>query len=101
MVVAQGNDASEHQQTANRSIEYELDCRIDPAFTSPASDQEICRNQHQFPENIEEEEGGGKKNAGDTTLQKQHKGHIILDLQVYTESSRSAYNCKQRSESNK
>src|SRR2546423_7810895 len=78
--ISQGDDARQHQQTAKRGIEHKLEGRVDTPLASPTANQEIGRNQHHFPENIEEEEIGGEEDADDATFEQQHKGHIVLDL---------------------
>ena len=78
--IPQGDDACQHQQAAQRGIEHELEGRVNTSLSAPTADQEIGRNQHHFPENIEEEEVGGEEDADDAAFKQQHEGHVVLDL---------------------
>src|SRR5215472_8971568 len=95
VIVAQRNYSCQHQQAAYRGIEHKLDCCIDAAFTAPASYQQISRDQHQFPENVEQEEIGSQEDAYDTALQQQHESHVILSLLLDTERRSNAHHCQQ------
>ena len=100
VIVAQRDDAGQHQEATYRSIQHELECRVNTAVAAPAADQEIGRYQHHFPENIEEEEVCRQEDANDATLQQQHEGHIVLDLLLDAERSSDTHECKEGGERN-
>jgi hypothetical protein len=51
----QSDDRHEHQQTSDRRIDEEFDCRVDSALAAPDPDQEEHRNQRGFEEEIEQQ----------------------------------------------
>jgi hypothetical protein len=55
-VIIERNDADEHQETANRRVEEELDRRVDAFLAAPDADQEIHRHERRLKEEIEEEQ---------------------------------------------
>jgi hypothetical protein len=60
----------QHEQAAGHGEEEELHRRVDPPLPSPDADDEVHRHQHDFPEDIEEEEIVGEKGSQDTGCQK-------------------------------
>jgi hypothetical protein len=47
---------AEHQQAANKRVEEELDRRVRPPRAPPVADEEVHRDQDQFPEHVEQHE---------------------------------------------
>ena len=52
----QHQDRHQEQDAAGKGIQEEFDRGIDPVRSSPDSDQQIHRNQHRLPEDVEENE---------------------------------------------
>src|SRR5579885_3311196 len=96
--VAEGNDASQHQEAAHRGVEDELESGIDASLSAPRTDQQVGRNEHQFPENVEQEEIGGEENAENAAFQQQHEGHVVLDLLLDAERGRDTHSRQQAGE---
>ena len=48
-------DGHQHEQRADKGVDEELDRRIQPALPAPDPDDEIHRDQHDLPEDIEHE----------------------------------------------
>ena len=46
----------EHQHGAGHGVEEELDGGVDAAFVAPDADEEVHRDEADFPEGVEEEE---------------------------------------------
>ena len=58
-------DRDQQEQTAQLREDEELHRGIGPTLVSPDGDQEIHRNQHQLPQEIEQEEIQRNKDAQD------------------------------------
>src|SRR2546428_6420636 len=82
MIVANRDNACQHEQATNGCIQHKLEGCIDTTLATPTANQEIGRYQHHFPENVEQEEVGGEKDADDAALQEKHEGHVVFDLLV-------------------
>ncbi len=64
-------DGDQHQQAPRHGEEEKLDGRIDLSFAAPDADQQIHRDEHDLPEDVEEEEVMGEKRAEDAGGQQQ------------------------------
>jgi hypothetical protein len=67
----QRDDRNEHEYRSDHRVEDELDRRINPPLSSPYSDEEVHRNQHDFPKHIEEEEIERGENAEHAGLEQE------------------------------
>ncbi len=76
-------DGDQHQQAAGHGVEEELDRRVDPPLAAPDADQEVHRDQHDLPEDVEEEEVVGDQGAEHAGGEQQHGGAeerpVLLD----------------------
>ena len=72
----------QHQHTAEQRVEKELDGRILFARSAPNADQEIHRQQHHFPEHVEQEEIQRDENAQHARHEQQEKNAVALHLLV-------------------
>ena len=72
-------DAQQHQHRAGQSVEKELDRRVKLPRSAPDADDEVHRHQHQFPEDVEQEEIERKKHADHARLQQQEHGVVFAD----------------------
>ena len=61
--VVHHQDGDEHEQRAEEGVNEELDGGIHPARTTPCPDEEIHRDEHDFPEHIEQEHVERDKHA--------------------------------------
>ena len=68
----------QHQRTAEHRIQEKFDRSIFPPRPTPDANQEIHRQQHQFPEDEEQEEVHGAENARHGRIQQQEQGEITL-----------------------
>ena len=46
----------QHQDAAERRVEHELDRRVDAPLAAPDADEQEHRDQHRFPEDVEQEQ---------------------------------------------
>ncbi len=76
----EGHDRQEHQDASHHREEEELDGRIDPVRAAPYPDEEVHGDQHQFPEDVEENEIQGAQGADHRRFQKEEGDVIFLDL---------------------
>ncbi len=49
-------DRHEHEERAEEGVDEELDGRVEPVLPAPDPDDEVHRDQHHFPEHVENEE---------------------------------------------
>jgi hypothetical protein len=52
----QGDDADQHEQAAGQGVDEELDRRVHPPLAAEGADQEVGRDQHGLPEDVEQEQ---------------------------------------------
>jgi hypothetical protein len=72
-------DAQQHQHRTGQRIEEELDGRVQLSRAAPDADDEVHGHQHQFPEDVEQEEIEGNKHPDHARLQQQEHGVVSLD----------------------
>ena len=72
-------DAQQHQHRSGQRIEEELDGRVQLSRAAPDADDEVHRHQHQFPEDVEQEEIERNEHADHARLQQQEHGVVFLD----------------------
>ena len=61
----QRHDRDQHQQAADLREQEELDGRVDAALVPPDPDEEVHRDEHQLPEEVEQEEIEREEHADD------------------------------------
>ena len=81
--VEQIKNADQHQEGTDHGVQYELDCGIDPSLASPYPDQEIHRDQHDFPENVKEHQVERAKHSDHSRLERKKTDHERFDLLRY------------------
>src|SRR6185369_2725836 len=79
----QSNDSNKHQEGADHSIDEEFDRCVDPVLPTPDADDEVHRDQHDFPEDVEEKEIERDECAEHADFQQKEAGHVTLYLLVY------------------
>ena len=67
----------QHQYGTSQGVQKELDSGIQFPRTAPYTDQEVHRNQHHFPEHVEQEEIFSYKDTHHTGL-KQKQQHVVF-----------------------
>ena len=72
MEKVQRQNRHQHQQPAELGKQEKLDGGVDSAFVSPQRDQEVHRDQHQFPGEVEQEQIDSQEHAGDAGQDPQH-----------------------------
>src|SRR3990170_9092292 len=70
-------DAQQHQHATHQGIKEELDGGVELPWPTPDPDEEIHGDQHDFPEDVEEEEVEGHEDAQHPGLEKEHH-HVKL-----------------------
>ena len=74
-----GEDRDQHQQRSDQRVEDELDRRVDPVRAAPDPDDQVHRDEHELPEDVEEEEVEGEEDADQTDLEDEERDHVFLD----------------------
>ena len=64
---------AEHQQRADHRVDDERDRRAQPPRPAPHADQDVERDQHRLPEDVEEQEILGGEDADDRAGQEEHQ----------------------------
>src|SRR3989441_10413255 len=59
-------------------VEDELDRRVNAVGAAPDADDEVHRDQHRLPEDVEEEEVEADEHAEHPRLEDQHRDHEFL-----------------------
>ncbi len=89
VVVRNPEDRDQHQHAAGHGVEDELHGGVDATLVSPDADEEIHRNQHRVPEEIEEEEIERQEHADHRRFEREHEegklAHSGLDRLPRTE----------------
>src|ERR1700736_4383045 len=72
-------DGDQHREAANDGVDEEFERGVDPAALAPDPDQEVERNQHRLPEDIEEDEVKRQEYAGGRGFQDQEQKDELLE----------------------
>ena len=83
MSPGQADDGDEHQHAAGHRIEDELDGGINPPLVSPDPDEEVHRDEHRIPEDVEEEQIDRDEHAEHGGLEREHEEREQLDVLVH------------------
>src|ERR1700693_5722941 len=83
-LVDEVQDPDQHQQRSNHREQYKLDSGVNLAAVSPDAYQEVHRDQHHFPEHIEQEQIDREQRAEQAGFQHQHEkaelARTLLDI---------------------
>ena len=82
-VKVEREDPDQHHYGAQHRVEEELHGRIRSALASPYRDQEVHRDQNEFPEHVEEHEVECHEDAVGANSQEQDHGEIELGPLAY------------------
>ena len=74
-----GEDRHEHQQRPDERVQDELDRRVDAVRAAPDPDDQVHRDEHDLPEDVEEERVEGEEHAQHPDLEDQERDHVFLD----------------------
>jgi hypothetical protein len=77
-LVVQVDDGGEHQHRAGHRVEEELDGRVDAPLVSPDADQEVHRDERDFPEHVEKEQVERCEDADYSEFQEKQEGVVHL-----------------------
>ncbi len=80
IVEVEPEDGDQHQQRAEHRKEHKLDGGIDATRAAPDPDEEIHRDQHHFPEDVEEEQVEGAEDADHAGREEEHRNEIPLHV---------------------
>src|ERR1700730_13173769 len=72
-------DRDQHREAADDGVDQEFECGVDPTALAPYPDQEVERNQHRLPEDIEEDEVQRQEDAGGGGLQDEEQQDELLE----------------------
>ncbi len=72
-------DGDEHEEAAEHGEEDELHRRVDAAPAAPNADEEVHRDEHGFPEDVEEEQVHRDENTDHARLEQEHEDREFLD----------------------
>ena len=72
-------DRDQHEQAAEHGEEDELHRRVDAPAAAPDADEEVHRDEHGLPEDIEEEEIQRDEDADHAGLEQEHEDGELLD----------------------
>ena len=75
----QVQDGDQHQQAAGQRVEQEFQRRVDTPLAAPHADQKIHRDQHDFPEDVEQEQINRDEGADHPGLQNEEADQVFLD----------------------
>src|SRR5438270_747047 len=76
----EGDDRDQHQHRPDHRIKHEFHRRINAPFAAPDTDQEIHRDQHHFPKDVEEKQIQRGENADHAGLDQEHENEIFMLL---------------------
>ena len=79
LIDAQPQDGQQHQDGTGHRVQEELDGGIDAARSAPDADQEVHRDEREFPEDVEQEQVLRQEDAHHAHFQQQEEDHEILD----------------------
>ena len=95
-VVVQPQHRQQDQDRAQQGVEEELDRGVFAARTAPDADQEIHRQQHHFPEDVEQEEIQRHEHAHHAGVEHQQQGEVTLDALFDSEADEHRDEADQR-----
>ena len=72
-------DGDQHGEAPDHGVDQEGEGREDPPPLTPDPDQEVERNQHRFPEDVEEDEVESEQHAGGRSLEHQQQQDELLE----------------------
>ena len=81
--VEQIKNADQHEERTDHRVEDELDRGVNPSLASPDPDQEIHRDQHDFPENVKEHQVERAEHSDHSRLERKKTDHERFDLLRY------------------
>ena len=67
------DDRGQHQQRARHRVDHEQQRRAQPARAAPDADEEVERDEHRLPEDVEEQQVLGDEDADQRAGQQQHQ----------------------------
>ena len=76
--VGHAQDRDEHEQRADERVEDELDRGVDAVGAAPDADDQVHRDEHELPEDVEEEHVEREEHADHADLEHQEGDHVLL-----------------------
>ena len=71
--IRETENRQQHQHAAAHRVQNELDRRVDAALVAPDPDEEVHRDEHRVPEDVEEEQIERDEHADHRALEQQHE----------------------------
>jgi hypothetical protein len=72
-------DRHEHEQRADEGVQDELDRRVDAVAAAPDPDDQVHRDEHDLPEDVEQEQVQREEHADQADLEDEERDHVFLD----------------------
>ena len=79
----QADDGDEHQDAPRHGVEHELDGGVDAPLVAPDPDEEVHRDEHRVPEDVEQEQVDRDEHAEHGGLEREHEEREELHALVH------------------
>ena len=76
-------NADQHEERTDHRVQDELYRGVDPSLASPYADQEIHRDQHDFPENVKQHQVERAEHSDHARLERKETDHERFDFFRY------------------
>src|SRR5437899_12106617 len=76
--IVKRQNGQQHQYRSGQRVEEKFDRSIEPPVAAPHADQKVHRDEHHFPEQVEEEEIERHEDAQHARLQQQKQNVVFL-----------------------
>ncbi len=76
------DDADQEQEAARQGVEEELERRINPAIAAPDPDDQVHRDQHRLPADIEQKKVERREYTQHQGLHGEQADHELLNFAV-------------------
>jgi hypothetical protein len=77
--VCRRQDRHQHQERPDERVQDELDRGVDPVRAAPDPDDQVHRDEHDLPEDVEEERVEREEDPEHADLEDQERDHVFLD----------------------
>ena len=78
--VGEAEDRDQHQDAARHRVEHELDGGVDALVVAPDPDEEVHRDEHRVPEDVEQEQVERDEDADHRGLESEDEDRELLHL---------------------
>src|SRR5207247_2140664 len=96
VVHAEVQNCQQHQQRSGHRVEKELDGGVLAARPAPNADQEVHRDEGEFPEDVEQEQIEREEYAEHPRLKNEQEGVVFLDAILNSRERREDRNRREQ-----